>query len=62
MAHDRPPAETAGGPRQAALELAEAVEDEGEKLRLDPLAGVAHGERDALALAFKADLDLLLQA
>ena len=45
-------------PRRAALELAEAVEDEGEKLRLDPLAGVAHGDRNAGGLAFKTDRNL----
>jgi len=43
-------------PRRGALELAEAVEDVGEKLRLDSLAGVPHGEPNVGALAFKTDL------
>src|SRR5687767_13034256 len=50
--------ETAMYPRRAALELAEPVEDEGEKSRLDPLAGVAHGEPDVRAFAFETDRDL----
>jgi hypothetical protein len=59
MAHYRQPqAETAMCPPRVAFELAEAVEDEGEKLRLDPHAGVAHNDRDVLDLALKTDSDL----
>src|SRR6266542_6408183 len=59
MAHDRQPqTETAVRPRRASLELAETVEDKGEKLRLDPLAGVAHSDRNMRSLAFEADRDL----
>src|SRR5262249_20903474 len=59
VAHDcQPQTETAVRPARVVLELAEAVEDEGEKLRFYPLAGVAHGEPDIGALAFETDLDL----
>jgi hypothetical protein len=59
MAHNRQPqTETAMPARRVSFELAEAVEYEGEKLRLDPLASVAHGDCNARGLAFKADLDL----
>src|SRR5262249_61719279 len=59
MAPNRQPQpETAMRTPRVAFELAEAVEDKGEKLRLDPRAGVAHRDRNVRALAFKTDSDL----
>src|SRR5262249_61362705 len=54
----KPQPEAAMRTPRVAFELAESVEDKGEKLRLDPRAGVAHRDRNVRALAFKTDSDL----